>query len=699
MPVHIDTIQVKNLGPIRRFKMELGSINLIYGRNEEGKTALVEFIVRSLFRQVKTWNLRFEDGEGKVRVSGLTSNPIDFSPSSSVKMDDYWTQNETGLPPDFARLLVVKGAETRLSEGSPVSRTDLQRFLSNRDILDRIESRISKTIRKCSVEDGRIMGPEQGENRERKAVLQRYDAIETLFTQLDKGYSGGRRRKLNDRKLALELEIQELDRAKRHLAWMKDGEIERLKKEFSQIDDDRLTKVRSDIHLFKKSLEGIQEKTRRLEEVNQKTKHFRWLRQAETQYQGLMEKRAPLGRSLSVLIGGVFLLLATLLVYINLLIPAGISLFVGVVLFVLFFSSALKKIRTKTEVMELIRLKEAFKDRFHSPLKTLSDLQGMIVELEKPFTQAGLLAEELEKDQAKIEELSFDISRTMLDLTGKQLSPDHWDNLVAEIQGHLDHLRSAIHTTQIDLERLQVHPSEYIEEPSEKSYHRETHQALEEELTVILESLDDDEKKLDDLKQRICVQTGDKISSSWESVIQKLKDVREEILESYRTHAADILGKTVVSSVLLELRHDEEEKIEEGLRSPGVLEPLHLITGRYTDLKLEETGIVVSDGFNDFPLNQLSTGTKEQVLLALRIGLARRWLDRENESCFLVLDDAFQYSDWKRRESLMQMAVNLAKHDWQIIYFSMDDHIRDLFRKAAKPFGDRFRDVTLSVEN
>jgi len=58
---------------------------------------------------------------------------------------------------------------------------------------------------------------------------------------------------------------------------------------------------------------------------------------------------------------------------------------------------------------------------------------------------------------------------------------------------------------------------------------------------------------------------------------------------------------------------------------------------------------------------------------------------------FLILDDAFQHSDWQRREWLVDEMAELANLGWQIIYFSMDDHIKGLFEKRIKPkFGDRF---------
>ena len=54
------------------------------------------------------------------------------------------------------------------------------------------------------------------------------------------------------------------------------------------------------------------------------------------------------------------------------------------------------------------------------------------------------------------------------------------------------------------------------------------------------------------------------------------------------------------------------------------------------------------------------------------------------QSLFLILDDAFQYSDWQRREQLVLQAVQIVQSGWQVIYLTMDDDIRDRFQRAAQ---------------
>ena len=118
------------------------------------------------------------------------------------------------------------------------------------------------------------------------------------------------------------------------------------------------------------------------------------------------------------------------------------------------------------------------------------------------------------------------------------------------------------------------------------------------------------------------------------------------------------------------------------------------ITGKYQSLNLIDDQVYARDPYQDYPLRDLSTGAREQVQLALRLGIASHISG--GEPLFVILDDAFQHSDWDRRKSLVQGTVDLAKNGWQVIYLTMDDHIRNLFLEIGKAgLKNKFKSFTL----
>jgi len=103
---------------------------------------------------------------------------------------------------------------------------------------------------------------------------------------------------------------------------------------------------------------------------------------------------------------------------------------------------------------------------------------------------------------------------------------------------------------------------------------------------------------------------------------------------------------------------------------------------------------MISDEYRDFCIGDLSTGAREQIMLALRIGFASKIL--KQDTLFLILDDAFQHSDWDRRKILINKLADIARSGWQIIYFSMDNHIKELFDNAGSKFNkDEYKCIDL----
>ncbi len=192
-----------------------------------------------------------------------------------------------------------------------------------------------------------------------------------------------------------------------------------------------------------------------------------------------------------------------------------------------------------------------------------------------------------------------------------------------------------------------------------------------------------------------CQETGDDISIAWEDLIQNLQKKCESIVSKYKQQTAQVLAEIVVSKVISTAREEEDGKIQRALQGTAVHKPIHFLTNRYHNIWLDGENLMLSDDYGEFALADLSTGAQEQVLLALRMGFAARLLGQE--SLFLILDDAFQHSDWQRRERLISHMVTMTEQGWQVIYFTMDDHIRDLFTQQAVQLGPKYQQFDLSA--
>ena len=95
MSIRIERVQVKPGGPLEQsIDWSCGDLTLAYGPNETGKSYVVEFLVKCLFRtgarSGSGWNLRDMGGGGGVTVSGLEDQSVKMSISKRAKIDEAW---------------------------------------------------------------------------------------------------------------------------------------------------------------------------------------------------------------------------------------------------------------------------------------------------------------------------------------------------------------------------------------------------------------------------------------------------------------------------------------------------------------------------------------------------------------------------------------------------------------------------------
>jgi len=698
MPVAIQEIHIQNLGPHTHFSTELGKFNLIFGHNEKGKTYLVEFIIRSIFRHANQWNLRTQKGKGKVVLSGLSNGKaVEFSPDSSKKLEDYWDEAKTGLPADFSRLLVVKGAEVEIVDvAGGVDKNILKRLLSGKNVLETVQKRISKTIQESQIENSVINGPKRGELSAKTKLEENLISLSKLFEQIDRGYSGGKRNMLLDQKRQIEDKIAAMIKAKQYLAYTVDHEVKRLRQEIARIPAETIQEVRSQLTLHRQKDLEYKNKQETQRAAEERSEQYEWLKNARDIYQDSLQKVASKPKPYFLILAVLSVLSGGALTFFELPIYAAFSL-LGVLVFgSLHFKNYQNLLNTAVENQELQNIKNSFAEKFERELTELPLILALLQQMEKDYNNARLLKKQLADDLNQLHVLKLSLSDQIYTLMGERKAPGTWDELLRVSQNNIKKLEGRLREKEIYFATLTVDPSDYQNQSPNVVYSKQQLDELQQQLSEIESQIEEESNKLASLKQLICQQTGDDIATDWEEVIGNLRQKREELVKEYKIKTAEIIGKLAVHEVIKVLRKGEDSKLLAGLKSKEVQEPLFQLTNRYKNINLEEEKLVVSDQFHDFQISELSTGAQEQILLALRIGFATKIASRD--SLFLILDDAFQYSDWQRRQRLMEKVVQLTKEGWQIIYFTMDDHIRRLFDEAGKQFGEQYKCIELNAE-
>ncbi|MDD3819687.1 MAG: hypothetical protein PHG41_07640, partial [Actinomycetota bacterium] len=278
MGIAIKKISVKDLGPIENFSASFGAFNLIYSKNERGKTFLTEFIIRSLFKNVKRWSHLRGGGKGKITVTGLKEQPVDFSPQTKIKLEDYWESGDKGLPLSMANLLIVRGGEAGIEDNGGISKFLIKEVLSGINILDRIDddSNISKTVKNAEISNKiniKSIGIKSiGKGKEYADAIDELNSIEGLFEDIEKEYTMGALKALKLEEKTLQDKLEQLYKAKRHLAYQISEKIKRLENQLDNVPDEELAKIENEISIFRNKQELYSQLEKECKDVREKSR-------------------------------------------------------------------------------------------------------------------------------------------------------------------------------------------------------------------------------------------------------------------------------------------------------------------------------------------------------------------------------------------------------------------------------------------
>jgi energy-coupling factor transporter ATP-binding protein EcfA2 len=704
MSIRIIRIKVNRGGPLASdFEMQPGNLNLIYGPNESGKTYLVEALIKFLFKTNKRapvdWPLREWDLTGRAVVSGLKESPVTFTKTGD-KIEGHW-EERLGLPGDLSRLLVVRAGETALAKGGDgVGRDMLRGYLSGEGLLDRVSTGIQTTVRDARIEGSQILGHQRGELQQRSETKEKLERLQGLLVEVEGAYASGEAGLLRQREEDLKTEIETMGRAKRYHATNLASQISSQLAEKGALPSERELALReADIRSWRTNLRSVAKKSERLAEIAGDCDNAAWARSAVDVYKDVTS-RGTGGRP-----NRVFAVLTML----SLIGTVAFGLFGDRALLIVTSLAAvtfgalayrdLKKLATSAgEVAELEKLKSEYRMKFGSELTDRAKLEAKLAELMEIEGEATRLKEDKEALHTTMEDLERGVSEDLLMWNGREVPSAGWEEVIRDLRESHTRLDENVRSLRGELTKLGVSDDDYVEDDPGQSWDPDRYEDLRGEFGRVADQLEGKDDELRTLRTRVIGETGHE-HSDWEALIAALCNKREETAREYRAVTAGILAGIQVNGVVEEYRREENLMIETGLVRDEVTGPLGDLTGRYRGARVEGESelVLITHDDEEYPLASLSTGAREQVFLALRMGFAS--ISMKGKTGFLILDDAFQHSDWGRRENLVEHIRGLTRSGWQVFYFTMDNHIRDLFLKAGEGMGDGFKVIELGQES
>ena len=725
-------VRVPEFGPLRALELEpSGELTVVWGPNEAGKTTLLDFLVGQLFRWERRTGTRLEtvlpgvdrfgdpsDADGRIDVR-LGGDILEYPGSPSLlhlldldhaalaglfcvrsgELDlpgpdrgEFWAELKkllAGLPRGVDTLREAVHREARLTpggepsdRGSPGPRTRHRKLLDRIERLEELEARLDE----AAAAEARIARLDERQEELDRARRARIAAL------------AGERETLRTRLSGLPDLPRQALREWRELESERDGELvrrrERARKaaEEAEAEAERREAEKQAASGEGSSLRG------KLAEASEADLGRRAARLAAEPEKAAREPSPTSTRVYQVLVGLLLVLLAVaLFLPSHLLTPIALPFLVG------FVALAIVVIvwRRRRKKGEAARERRA--DRVRALLDDAGDaglevtevgeipgrLQGLEVEAARRESEARAAAEraedareraagsrhEAEEAAARRRAIDERIAELGEELGSASLEEaESRDEARRELTGRLEGVeRSLAELAGPDPESWEAQPPADTEEapewdPAERA-------GVERELARARAAY----RELRDAFVQAGLQTP-------EDVLTELRSARREVRDLELDWRAGKLAGRIFATM------DEvlERRLAEALDRSGPLSPgslLERITGRYRSLSRdEEGGLVLEDREGRaLPVGAVSRGTRDQVHLVLRAGLARSALEAAgiDEPGFLLLDDAFLTADWARRERLVAAAADLAEAGWQVLYLTCDDHLRDLFVDAG----------------
>lgn len=683
MRLVLERVVLEPGGPLPRgIDMAPGTLTILRGPNESGKSYVLDAVLAILFpRERKLPGSRqWEDLRGAVSVS-LDGERAEFSlPAGRRRRSLSDLLDCRGLPAGIAGILSCRGHDIALSAGSSAYGADrglLAEVLAGKGLLEELAANIPALIRRMSWEEGAPQGTRSGRIADWYAARDSLADAEGLLNGLATNPSVMGMRSLEERTSAAAARLLEMERSRKAEAWRVYERAGALSAELSGMPDTgSLAALANALEEHSTAAAELAHHEKARVELQVSREMDNWAAGALAGWnEALASSRPP---SWPLLLASLLPVAAAAV-----LSAAGLGAHAAVLAVTGLLTSLYALVRLRSyaraarHLDELEQIRSEWAERFGTAMKGSADLVH--------------LRERLAPDIQTLTGLELAIRREslrMAQLAGRleTLGPDgpaSWKAALDDLLARRHSLEKSILECQ---QRVAALGGTTGPPPGDtcSSFDREAFDRAQEELSALRKESEAAERSFVETCAGAGVPaTGRPVRTAGE-LLTLLEERRDRAAEAFRAVSTELLAHTALRDAVDIMRQRQDELLRDALESDDLSTPLSRLTaGRWRAWDLDDKGLLllVSPDGRRMPLDRLSTGTAEQAMLALRIGLLRRTAGLDG--AFLLMDDPLRHTDGPRLGNAVELVAAVAEEGWQMIVCTMDDSLGDALAGAV----------------
>ena len=627
----LENLKINSYGKLENEEINLkDNINIIYGKNESGKSTILRFIINTFYgasknkkgktisdyEKFKPWNK--SDFSGKIKYTldnGETfevyrefgkKNPIIYNENMEDVTKKFGIDKNTGSQFFFEQTQIDENTflSTIASEQNEVrldksSQNTLIQKISN--LVETGDDNVSlkKAIEKLNKKQLEQVGTDRSREKPINLVKQKIDQLMAEKEQIDD--LSKNKSSIEEEKARLE-ELIDREEAKntliRKIRRLKDDEA--LEREKLKIKEDAI----SDYEIKEKILQ------RDLEEQNDRLQKSK-----ETHSKERIDKKYLISLIVLVLVN-----IVSMFIDVNMMIKtvALISLFINIILIIGIEINLIRK-------------------NGHNKREFKKSSENINAEKSKIQNELEEFCEERDNKKKELEELSEEINEKF-DLQKDALINEYKDKVDIDVIGDLfeaeniylqyELSQNKINDYKVNLHKLTIN-SEGVEEKCEKAM----------------------------------------------LIDEKLESLTEEYNELLKLNSSFNIAKEVLENAYMKMKSSISPKFTSNL-SNTVNE---ISNGKYKNIRFnDDEGLIVElDNGNYINAERLSTGTIDQLYFSLRLAILS---EISNENMPIILDESFAYYDSERLENILRF-LSEEYSDKQIIIFTCTEREKEILDK------------------